>query len=272
MDGPALDRRLRRWLRDTRTTLSASREPQFRRLSSTYRLPEGARRVFCFHIRKTAGTSLHFSFLGLGGEDPAVVQQRLEDSPLHRTISGDYSFVAHQRRLVEQGHYFYGWSNAPAHRISLRPGTFTLTVLRDPVNRIISHYGYLREGDEPGMAFAVPSAERALSEKGFQSFLDELPRQHLLRQLFMFSRGFSVAEAVETILSCSSVMFTEEFEVGLTALAKRLELPLEARRERATRARPSISDAERERLREMLEPEYEMIRQLRMQVKPLHSH
>ena len=262
MDRAAARHRLAVLRRDAITTWAARKEPAYRRLDSTYRLPEDTKRIYCHHIRKTAGTSLHFSFLGLGGEDPDEVQRRLGASALHRTISGSYAFVAHQQRLLEQGHYFYGWSHLPAHRISLPPRTFTVTILRDPVQRIVSLYSYLREGDDAGMAFPVPSAERALARSGFSEFLEKLPKKELLRQVFMFSRTFSVAEATDRIARCSCVLSTEHYESDLAALADRLVLPLVLRRARATHVRASLSKEEVEHLRQMLEPEYELLRQL----------
>jgi Sulfotransferase family len=262
MDRAAVRHRLAVLRGDAITTWSARKEPAYRRLARTYRLPEETKRVYCHHIRKTAGTSLHFSFLGLDGEDPDQVQRRLDTSALHRTISGQYAFVAHQHRLLEQGHYFYGWSHLPAHRISLPPRTFTVTILRDPVERIVSLYSYLREGDEAGMAFPAPYTERSMAQSGFSAFLEKLPKKELLRQVFMFSRTFSVAEATDQIARCSCVLFTEHYEFGLAALAERLNLPLVPRRARATHVRASLSNTELEQLRQVLEPEYELIRQL----------
>ncbi len=262
MDRSTVRHRLGVVAHDGITSWSAWKEPAYRRLSKTYRLPDGAKRVYCHHIRKTAGTSLHFSFLALGGEDPAAVHRRIAASELHRTISGDYAFTAHNRRVLEQGAYLYGWSHLPAHRISLRPRTFTVTILRDPCDRVVSHYNYVREGDQPGMAFAVTKAERALAREGFSAFLEALPKKDLFRQLFTFSPSFSVDEAAERIAACSCVMFTETYQSGLAALAKRLELPLASRRDRATKARDPISNADRHRLREILEPEYDLLRRL----------
>ncbi len=262
MNRSSARRRFGHLVHDGATAYAAWREPEYRRLSKTYRLPDGAKRVYCHHIRKTAGTSLHFSFLALGDEDPAAVHRRIAASELHRTTSGRYAFAAHHRQVLEQGAYLYGWSHLPAHRISLPPRTFAVTILRDPCDRVVSHYNYIREGDQPGMAFAVTDAERALAGNGFPAFLAALPKKDLLRQIFTFSPSFSVAEATERISACSAVLFTETYEPGLAALATRLALPLELRRDRTTRAPSSISSEEREQLREMLEPEYDLLRQL----------
>lgn len=263
MSGKDLVARTRRTTREGLTLLSAMREPRYRRLSRSYVLPGHAERVYCYHVRKTAGTSLHLSFLALGGEDPIEVQRRIERAALHRTTSGRYAFVAHQRSLLDQGHYFYGWSHLPAHRLSLPPRTFTVTILRDPVDRVLSYYSYLRQGDAPDMAFPVGELERALTARGFGAFLDVLPRPHLLAQLFMFSRTFDVSAATERILACSSVLFTEEYDAGLSSLGRRLSLALEARRDRASVPDTAVPAAEYERLRDLLDPEYRMLADVR---------
>lgn len=261
--------RTRRMARDRITLWSALREPAYRRLTGSYPLPEGVERVYCFHVRKTGGTSLNLSFLALGGEDPLEVQRRIENSSLHRTTSGQYAFVAHQRALLNQGRYFYGWSHLPAHRISLPPRTFTVTILRDPVERVVSYYSYLREGDAPGMAFPVGGLERALTTRGFDAFLDVLPKTHLLAQLFMFSRTMDPAAAVERALGCSKVMFTDAYESGLSSLGETLSLSLDSRRDRATKVVTTLSAPERDRLRQLLDPEYQMLDQLRTRLGEL---
>jgi hypothetical protein len=152
----------------------------------------------------------------------------------------------------------------------LPPGTFTITILRDPIDRVVSYYSYLCQGDQQGMAFAVGQSERSLSDKGFSVFIEELPKEQLLAQLFMFSRSLSVTEAAEQIGRCSCVMFTDEYESGLVSLARRLALPLMLKRERTTRARLELSSDEREQLRHLLQPEYDLMRQLRDQPRAIH--
>jgi len=257
-----LRRRLRLSLHDAKMGIEARRDPRYRELAKGYRLPDGSRRVYCFHVRKTGGTSLHYAFLGLGGEDPADVHRRMAAAALHRTVSAEFAFAAHQRYLVEQGDYFYGWSHLPAHRLALPPETFTVVLLRDPLRRVVSYFRYLTEGDAPGMPFPVDEAQRAVAARGFDAFLDDVPRSDLLRQLFMFSASFDVSEAAERIGSCSAVVFTERYDDEVAALARRLQLPLAVRRERVSSAPVELSAAQRDRLRASLEPEYELLRRL----------
>lgn len=271
MNGRRVVARTRRMARDRLTLWAARREPGFRSLPDASLLPDGIERVYCYHVRKTAGTSLNLSFLGLGGEDPLDVQRRIERSSLHRTTSGPYAFVAHQRALLDQGRYFYGWSHLPAHRLALPQRTFTVTILRDPVERVVSYYNYLRQGDEPDMAFPVGGLERSLADKGFGSFLDDVPNSSLLAQLFMFSRTYDVAAAVERILGCSWIMFTDEYDAGLAALARRLALPLAPRRDRSSTVATDVPGPEHDRLREMLDPEYELLGQVRTRLGELRS-
>ena len=219
--------------------------------------------MYCHHVRKTAGTSLHLSFMALGGEDPWDVYRRLADSRLYRTKSGGYSYAAFHRRLLAEGAYFYGRSHNAAARQELPPGTFTVTVLRDPVERAHSYFDYLVAGEDPGMpGRPVGNRERRVAAAGFDKFLEGVAPGHLMAQLGMFSEHFDVSEATDRITSCSSVFFTENFAEGLSELAGRLELPLEVHRARVTGERSTLSDRQRERLRARLEPEYELLRRL----------
>ena len=237
-------------------------DPTYRRLARSYELPDGSRRVYCHHIRKTAGTSLAQSFMALSGEDPMEVWRRTAASRLPRAISGDYAFVVNHRRLLAEGAYFYGRSHHQAAHQPLPPRTFTVTILRDPVARVHSYYDFLVAGDEPHLPVRVPEQERRKAEGGLDAFLDRVPTAYLLNQLSTFSATFDVAEATDRIARCSCVLFTEDFADGLAALGRRLELPLVTRRARVTGTRSSLTEAQRERIRSRVEPEYELLRRL----------
>jgi len=235
----------------------------YRRAARSYRLPDGWKRIYCYHIRKTGGTSLNRSFMALGGEDPLVVHQRMSVSPDHRAVSGPYFFTSYDRQRLARGRYFYGWAHRPSHMQTLPPKTFTITVLRDPLERVRSYYDYLVVGDDPSMVTPVSDDERQLAAAGFGAFLNRLPERDLLRQIYMFSASFDVSEAFDRICGCAHVHFVEDNDAGVAALARRLELPLQVRRERVTGSRTELTVPERDRLRELLTPEYELMARIR---------
>jgi hypothetical protein len=257
-----LRRRVLRGRRSIRDGWEMRRDPTYRRLAADYRLPDGSTRVYCYHVRKTAGTSLYLSFMALGGEDPMEVWRRINGARLPRTISGPYSYASNSRRLLAEGAYFFGRSHRPAAHQPLPPRTFTVTVLRDPIDRVRSYYDYLVTGDLATTPGRVANRERRIAADGFDAFLDRVPQADLLNQLAMFSTRFDVSEATDRIAACSSVFFTETFASGLAVLGRQLELPLEVHRSRVGQQRTTLTDGQRERLRTRLEPEYELLRRL----------
>ena len=255
-------RRLRRGARDLRDIWEIRSDPSYRRIARTYELPDGSQRIYCYHIRKTAGTSLYLSFMAVGGEDPMDVWRRITSSRLQRTMSGEYIIASNNRKVLTEGAYFYGRSHRSFTRQSLPPRTFTVTILRDPIERVRSYFDYLMAGDDPSLPGQVASRERLIAQDGFDAFLDRVPVPRLLAQLAMFSDGLDVSEAADRIAGCSSVFFTEDFADGLVDLGRRLDLPLEVHHARVAGNRLSLNDGQRERLRLRLEPEFELLRRL----------
>jgi hypothetical protein len=221
--------------------------------------------VYHFHVRKSGGTSLNRAFLGLGGEDPAVVHWRMR-GPLHATRSHDLVFVAHDEVLLSKGQYFFGWHHAPAWAIELPPETFTLTVLRDPASRVLSLYRYLTDphADEH-QPFRAGRSERSLARQGFEGFLGRLPKRDLLNQLHMFSEAFDPEEAAARVAGLSAWFMTEQFGAGLDALNGRLGLQLQHRWDRRSRVDADLQNAQLAMLRDVLHPEYAFLELLQAQ-------
>jgi hypothetical protein len=255
-------RRIRRKVGALRRRVEIRTDPTYRRMAEGFGLPDGSRRVYCYHVRKTAGTSLFLSFLALGGEDPMVVWRRITASRLQRTTSAAYSYASNDRDVLAEGAYFFGRSHHHFVDQPLPPGTFTVTILRDPVERVHSYYDYLVAGDDPDVPGWVNRRQRQLAQDGFDAFLDRVPAEGLLTQLAMFSERLDVSEAADRIAGCSSVFFTEDFDSGLARLGRRLDLPLVPYRARVTPARTELTDGQRERLRTHLGPEYALLRRL----------
>jgi hypothetical protein len=232
----------------------------------------GCKRVYHFHVRKTAGTSLNSAFWALGGLDLRTMSdsQAAEGNGLR--------FVRGNRRLIEEGDYFFANSHQPAYELRLPPDTYTITILRDPAARVISYYRYLlwarsnRTAKEAEPFIDDVVAESSFldgrlalrrRESSFLDFLDRVPPERLLTQLHMFSERLDPAEAAEAALACSATCFTETYGEDLRRVAAELRLDLREKRERSFGEKVEPSDDERALLHERLAPEYAMIERVR---------
>jgi hypothetical protein len=221
------------------------------------------RRVFHHHVRKTAGTSLNAAFWALAGLDLATLGRRQKARGRGLTI------VRHDLARIARGDWLYANAHTDAHRVVLPPDTFTVTILRDPVARVRSLYRYLLWARDDPRAGVLDPYYTSLQEEAvwlgasFGEFLERVPPEHLERQLWMFSATGDVDEAADRLGRVDAVLFTESFADDLTALARRLGLPLAPRRERSFGADVTLSSAEMALARERLAREIALVERLR---------
>jgi hypothetical protein len=231
-------------------------------VSSQKQLIDNFRRIYFIHIRKTAGTSLNHAFIGLSGSNPGDFHEEIMASGRGWGERNRYVYVCHNNFLIEEGNYFYGHSHTPFHQLRLKDGTFTVTCLRDPVRRVVSHYRNLAHYKKHNSGPATMKLEGAWVGDSLSDFIQRVPREHLLRQLYMFSPTFNVDQAVENINSLDSVMYTESFDQCLKKLGDRLGFSLASYRSKGGYDQVDVHQEELERLRELLEPEYTMLEKL----------
>ncbi len=212
----------------------------------------GCDRVLHLHVRKTAGSSLDSAFWALGGPEVEGVSKV---DAAGRTVTGNgLNFVFHDPELIAKGDYFFASSHYPLYRLRIPPGTFTVTILRDPLSRAVSYYRYLLWARANPRAYDVePFLESLRRESGFldgrlrhfrrqlsrsrsehpiralglqrrkpkgvseafANFLTLAPTRHLLTQIHMFSPRLDPEEAADQALACSMVCFTETFPEDL---------------------------------------------------------
>jgi hypothetical protein len=228
-------------------------------LVSKYKFPHGYRRIYHYHVRKSAGTSLNTAFWRLAELD-------LQNIGRKSCVSQNgFIFVRHDPKLISQGNYFYASSHNPSYRLSLPPKTFTITILRDPLKRLLSYYRYLSYVRySPVACDTEPYYKEVFKQtecmgNSFSEFLDNTPHRHLFNQLYMFSKTYDPREASEAVLKCNSICFTESFSDDLARLKQQLDLPLEQRRDRAFKTEISVEDSELSKAREILADEFKLI-------------
>lgn len=228
---------------------------------------DGYDRIYHIHVRKTGGTSLNQMFLRLETEEPDQAYRELGASPPHRIVRGGKIFVGWTPHLINQGHYFYAFSHEPLDALRLPPSTFMMTCLRDPVQRVFSHYSMVRSYVEDDIAHPCVDSEGSWLGSSFNDFLDNVPRRHLHNQLYMFSEDFDEERAFERIVRCEHVMFTERFSQGVEELNRKTGLRLKTLHRKKSSGRYDLTDSARKRAREMLEPEYRLLRRVEQVVE-----
>jgi hypothetical protein len=77
-------------------------------------------------------------------------------------------FVRGDAALIEKGDYFFASSHTPLPLLDLPPRTFTITILRDPVSRVLSYYRYLRWARQnPNATDQDPFVKEVVTESRF---------------------------------------------------------------------------------------------------------
>lgn len=229
---------------------------KFKQLSREYQIGRQYKRIYFIHIRKTGGTSLNRMFLSLGMEDSKVLYDKLRSNPLHRIAINGKVFVGWNVDLINRGHYFYAFSHTPLHQLEIPEHTFTITCFRDPVRRVLSHYKMLYNYQKEGRNRSLLRKEGQWLGKSFREFVDNLPKQHLLNQLYMFTPRFDPEQGAAKLREVSFCMQLENFNDGVDRLNQKTDLGLLPLHIRKTSAKYEISDSDIDYLREILEPEY----------------
>jgi len=220
-------------------------------------------RVYLIHIRKTAGTSLNKMFLSIGGGDSCLLYKKLAKAEKNRIEEGGLIFVGWNRLYINSGNYFYAFSHLPIYDLSLPKKTYTVTCFRDPADRIISHYSMLMNYRNNGVCHPCMDVEGKWLGNCFEDFIESIPKEHLLNQLFMFDRNFNVDAAIERVSQVSNVIFIEEFDSGVERINRDLGLELKPIHTRKVKREFEVSDTTMQRLNELLSVEYNFLSKVR---------
>ena len=221
-------------------------------------------RIYHSHIRKCAGTSFNFKFIGNSCDHDLSQIQKIYSSAAASNGQASHNgkvFVGWNAKLINSGNYFYAWSHIPFHKLNLPSETFILTTLRDPVERVMSHYrmiyGYYKnQVNHPCMR---TEGKWLGDSRTIIEFIDNMPKEHLMAQLYHYSESFSVEEALDALSNVNFISNVEDLNTtGYTALENIIpfiKLPPGKVRQNST-ASMNISDEEKNYLKCKLIAEY----------------
>jgi hypothetical protein len=243
-------------LRDTQLPIGAS-------AASRALAALGIERIYFCHVRRTGGTSLNQSFMGLLSGAPELLMATMRRSSSKVVYSGGGKIVGANRIELEAGNYLYGFSHIPVEDLVLPAGTFKVALIRDPIARVCSHYRMLRQAVEGQSSRPWIGVERHWLGDSIADFIDLVPENRLLAQLYMFSKDYNPQEAAESALSCDVILQNESLALGIEELGWKLSLPLRKRSANAsTRESSPLEPSLLRKLRRRLDAEYEFIAKL----------
>ena len=159
--------------------------------------------------------------------------------------------------MIERGAFFFGFSHAPLHLIQIPAETYTFTLFRDPVERVLSHYKMLLEEQIASEKHPSFFTEEAWLGNSFSDFVERMPRDHLCNQLFMFSRNFSISEALENIKRVTNIRLLSEVGNLVEDLNAEFGLALQPMHVRRASITFEPSKADRAKLESRLRDELE---------------
>lgn len=217
-------------------------------------LPPGLRgRQLCFmHIGKTAGTSIqHALFEAMRGT-----------AIFHESLANFDTASAAELSINDLviGHFAY------QHVVKLRPHRFLLTFLRDPIERVISNYHFLRFGS-PISAHSERAIEAAKALTLMEFLLCDDPGVRMVTENFQAKAlAYDVrpehqsaitdlqGEAERNLSTFDFVGIVDYFDESVAALAQMIGTDLAVKQLNANEARssaPAASSAEIELIRRL---------------------
>lgn len=219
-------------------------------------------RVYHVHVRKCGGTSTNRTVLAFLSGDPGAYDL-LASRADHRLEFSGRPVVGWSRPLLERGAFWYGFSHIPFHALRLPPRTFTFTVLRDPVDRVVSHFNMTKEYLESGAPHPSLADEGRWAAGSLRSFVERAPVEHLMNQLYMFDRDMNRARALDRLRTVSRVVMLDDYPALIEHLNYRFSLELPVSHLRQGKDRAGLSQEDRGILASRLEEEYRLLEDVR---------
>jgi Sulfotransferase family len=179
------------------------------------------------HIPKTGGTTLNSIFRKQFMRDKLFDHDNYQNK---RMKLEDLTEEEKKQIQAIAGHYFYG-----IHHLFNKRATY-FTMLRDPIDRVISSYYYLRN---------TPGFER-IKRMTLEQFVLSEPQAHNLQTKMIsgdIGKNPSIQKAMKHLQTFSIVGVTERFNETLYLLQKEFRwIDTEYKKINITKRRPAVTD------------------------------
>lgn len=196
------------------------------------------------------------------GDSSYIMKEINNYSKRFRVFHNKYIVQGSNISLLEQGNYHYGCTHFPSWKIQEPRDSFTMTIFRDPIERIVSHYNYIIGKIERGENEDWLVKERPLLGNSFTQFIDNLPPEKLLNQLYNFSENYNLIEAVDRIKSLNLILTLENLSEGIHDINNMLGLNLRIMKKNMSETFYRASSKEIRYLKDKVEKEIDLFNRL----------
>ena len=231
------------------------------------------KRIYHSHIKKCAGTSLNKLIIGMQCDQEPFHRERCYQAVCGNDMIqiGDWVFTSHRPYPMATQRYTYAFSHYPYWELRDNFGisfkeTFVFTTFRDPVDRIISHYKMIKERkDNNSKHGAMKTQGQWLGENDtLMEFVQNLPKEELMAQVYCYSKRYNVDEALENIKEINFTTRVETLTSGGYDELKRVMPALDFPNEHLRKSKEcKVDQKDVEYIREILQKEYDLLDQIK---------
>lgn len=219
---------------------------------------------YLYHTEKSGGRSIIHSFLHSVMDEGLVFDDKENLSDLYRELCGkrrDFGnkyFHAWQGVIKKCKHNsLFGFSHLPYNEVVTPKGTFKIAIIREPLERLLSHYRMLVRFGKENKGYETKSDTPAYIKNGFNSFIEVFPERFMQHQLWFWSNTFNIKEAISNIKKCNVIISTERMSEGIDKINKISGLELKCFHAGVGNKEPILTDKQTGILKQRLSKEYQ---------------
>ena len=256
-------------------------------------------RTHLIHIRKTGGrtiiNSILNSLVGSEGKVPmeTVLRKNISDVDFRNTdskiicanelgvdnikniygeltsnlyesvpekIKGKY-LCLHCEDVHIEDDKFFSASHSLHHKLFFKDNTLGVTVLRDPLERVMSQYRMILGMKKLGLI--TSGLDDTSYVQSLDYFIDNYPPEHLSEQLHSFSSKLNPDEAIKNVRGLGLVMFNHDLEGGVKKLSGLMGIDIQVKTIGVGVIKDSgLTKEQQNKLRDKLKDEYTFYNEL----------